>query len=367
MGHQTEVVSLDQAGVTAAEGAGYRLHPLGYPGARYGYTPHLARWVKQNASRFDVAVIHGLWRHVSVGGWLALRRAGLPYVVYTHGMMDPWFKRHYPLKHWLKQIFWTLWQGKVLRDAEAVLFTCEEERALAKDVFWGHRYTERVVAYGASDTAPPGARFEMEFRRLVPALGSRRFLLFMSRIHPKKGCDLLVEAFATIAADFPDIDLVIAGPDQVGLRGKLELAARAGGIADRIHWPGMISGSAKAGALQLCEAMILPSHSENFGIVVAEALAYARPVLISNRVNIWREVANAGAGLVADDTKAGTISLMRAFLSMPESDRKRMGSAGRDLYLSKFTPLAAAQDLERVLLTLRAEGKRNTARESNAG
>lgn len=271
-------------------------------------------------------------------------------------MMDPWFRQAYPLKHLAKQGFWWLWQGKALRDAQAVLFTCEQERQLASGAFRGPGYKERVVAYGTAEPPPERPGDVDAFRQLVPALGARPYLLFMSRIHPKKGCDLLVQAFAQVAADYPEVDLVIAGPDQVGLRSQLLEMAEAAGIAERIHWPGMVAGAAKAGALRGALAMVLPSHQENFGIVVAEALAYSRPVLISNRVNIWREVEEAGAGLVEADTLEGTASLLRRFLMLDSDERAAMGDAGHALFHERFTARAAASDLASVLAEVAQRG-----------
>ena len=147
-------------------------------------------------------------------------------------------------------------------------------------------------------------------------LQNRRFLLFLARIHAKKGCDLLIEAFAKIAPAVPDVDLVIAGPDQGGLQAKLQRQADEAGIADRIHWAGMIDGDVKWGALRICNAFVLPSHSENFGIAVVESLAVGRPVLISNQVNIWPEIEADGAGLVEDDTPEGTERLLRHWFAL---------------------------------------------------
>lgn len=358
LGHEAEVVSLDPPAPDDASAFPCKVHGVGKWFRKYGYTPRLAEWIVANGSRFDAAVLHGVWNHSSIGGWQGLREAGVPYVIFTHGMLDPWFRRQYPLKHLAKQVFWSLWQGRVLRDAGAVLFTCEDERALARGEFKGPGYKERVVAYGASEPPPWHAGDLQAFYETVPALAGRQYLLFMSRIHPKKGCDLLIEAFAEIAPEFPEMDVVIAGPDQVGQRRALERLAHSLGVGERIHWPGMISGSAKAGALQTAQAMILPSHQENFGIVVAEALAYGRPVLISNRVNIWREIIDASAGLVAEDTVSGTRTLLREFLSLSAEKRGEMGRAGLSLYRDRFTPVAAARDLERVLSSLMTDSVR---------
>lgn len=354
MGHETEVVTLDNPSAAFLADFPFPVHPCGPAPRRYGYTTKLARWIVENAQSFDAAVVHGLWNHGSIGGWQGLKRAGLPYVVFTHGMLDPWFREAYPLKHWVKQIFWSGWQGKVLRDARTVLFTSEEERRLARGVFHGHDYREQVVAYAAAEPADAVEKQTSAFAALLPALKGRRYLLFLSRIHPKKGCDLLVEAFIRLAARNPDVDLVIAGPDEVGLKSALIEQARAGGVEYRIHWPGMLAGDAKWGAFRGAEAFVLPSHQENFGIVVAEAMACATPVLITNKVNIWREVDAAGAGFVEDDTAEGTEKLLGRLLALPEPQKLAMRQSAQRCFQNHFTAKAAAADLANILSSIRS-------------
>jgi glycosyltransferase involved in cell wall biosynthesis len=184
---------------------------------------------------------------------------------------------------------------------------------------------------------------------MVPALGQREYLLYLSRIHPKKGCDLLIEAFGRVAGRFSDVDLVLAGPDHVGLTEQLKQLAAKAGISHRIHWPGMLQGEAKWGAYQGATAFILPSHQENFGSVVAEAMACGKPVLISIKVNIWREVEAAGAGFVADDTAAGTLSLLERLLPLSMIERQQLGVAARRAYERHFSAEGAARDLTLVL------------------
>ena len=135
----------------------------------------------------------------------------------------------------------------------------------------------------------------------MPNLDGRRFILFLSRIHPKKGIDLLIRAFAQQAKMQPDLDLVVAGPDQVGLQSTLQSLAEELGVASRVHWPGMLMGDAKLGAFVASEFFALTSHQENFGIAIAEALALAKPVLITDKVNIWRDIEEDGAGIVVAD------------------------------------------------------------------
>ena len=270
-------------------------------------------------------------------------------MVYTHGMLDPWFNRAYPLKHLKKLLYWPWAERRVLRDARAVLFTCEEERRLARQSFPAYRCREAVVSYGTS--SPPGDPDALRSRFLAgrPDLAGRRLLLFLSRIHPKKGCDLLLKAFAGVAGGHPDLHLVLAGPAEAGFRSELERLADALGIAARVTWTGMLSGDDKWGAFYAADAFVLPSHQENFGIAVAEALACGLPVLISDKINIWREIAEDGAGLVAEDTEAGTARLLRDWLTLPPGEAQGMREAARRCFLHRFEIGAAAQSLVETL------------------
>lgn len=342
-GQQIEIVSLDAPDAPCIADFPGKVHGMGPAQRRYGYTPRLARWIAANGNRFDAAVIHGLWNHASVGGWQGCRRASLPYVLFTHGMMDPWFRKTYPLKHWAKQLFWLV-QGRALRDASEVLFTCLEEKRLADGVFFGFGYRPRVVAYGAAETPASEPGDEALFQRMVPRLKGRPYLLFLSRIHEKKGCDLLIDGFAR-AAQRPELQLVMAGPAHGDLGERLRDQANRLGIADRVHWPGMLKGAAKAGAFRGAEAFVLTSHQENFGIAVAEALAYCRPVLISDQINIWREIESGGGGLVAPDTVEGAVRLIATWEAMTPESRTAMARAARKVYESNFTVEAAARDL----------------------
>ena len=305
--------------------------------------------VAEQCVHCDVAVIHGLWNPATIGGHMALSQTRLPWVIFTHGMLDPYFRKSKPAKHWVKQAFWTLWQGRVLSNSKAVLFTCEEERRLAKAAFLGHQmYPERVVAFCASDmaetTPDPTA-----FAKQVPNLGERDYLLYLSRIHPKKAVDQLIEAFAANADIDPELDLVIAGPDQIGWTRQLQSLADKLGIGNRVHWPGMVTGAAKAAAYKGARAFVLPSHQENFGLVVAEALSVGTPVLISDKVNIWREVEYAGAGLIEPDTLGGTTSLLTRFLQASPEDIQKLRSSSRPAYDTRFSVSQAAKDLISVL------------------
>ncbi|MBB4396210.1 glycosyltransferase involved in cell wall biosynthesis [Bradyrhizobium sp. ERR14] len=305
------------------------------PWVRYGYTKRMAPWLKARARNYDVVVINGIWNYCAAAARQSLS-ADIPYYVFTHGMLDPWFRKRYPLKSAFKQLSWWINEGPLLAKARAVLFTTEEERVRARNAFWPYRVKEFVVGYGTTDELGDPTNQTSRFRGRLPVLGEKPFILFLSRIHEKKGCDLLIRAFAEVASTSPNLNLVIAGPDQTGWRRHLQSLADQLGISQRVHWPGMLEGPEKWGAFRACEAFVLPSHQENFGIVVAEALACGKPVLISDKVNIWREVKESGAGLVAPDNVEGVVRLLKTFAELTPAQVKEMQFAARRLFLDCF-------------------------------
>jgi glycosyltransferase involved in cell wall biosynthesis len=309
----------------------------------------LWRWLHGNASRFDGIVMNGIWVFPDVAVRSAARRSGRPYAVFPHGALDPWFNKKYPLKHIKKILYWPF-QYPVLRDARAVLFTTATERDLASTSFRPNRWNSLPVSYGISEPEGNPALQIKTFLNSVPQLRGRRYLLFMSRLHEKKGCDLLLHAFTRLASEFPQVDLVMAGPDQVGLQAKLQQIATERGLADRVHWPGMLTGDHKWGALRAAEAFVLPSHQENFGIVVAESLAAGRPVLISNQVNIWPDIQADGAGLVDDDTLAGTEGLLRRWLQLPKNERDAIAARAWPTFASRYSMKNAAITIKELFL-----------------
>ncbi len=251
-------------------------------------------------------------------------------------MLDPWFKRQYPLKHLKKWLYWPFTTYWLLRGARAVFFTTEEERILARQSFWLYRCKEAVVGYGTTRPAGEAGAQKAAFEAAYPETVGKRCLLFLGRIHRKKGCDLLIEAYAKAVGAAPDWRLIMAGPDATGWRPELEALAERLGVADRILWTGSLGGDLKWGAFHAAEAFVLPSHQENFGIAVAEAMACSLPALISNKVNIWREIEQWKGGLVENDDLAGTISLLERWKAMPPAEVAAMRAAALACFDANF-------------------------------
>jgi glycosyltransferase involved in cell wall biosynthesis len=344
-GHSVSIVTLDAPDAPFLKDVPLTVHALGPSRSSLRYNEKLVPWLLAHAREYDAVIINGLWQYQGIGTRRALRKLGMPYYIFVHGMLDPWFKHAYPMKHMKKWLYWLLGEYRVLRDARAVLFTSEEERLQARKSFWLYRAAERVVPYGTSPPPGDAPGLRAQFMSAFPKLQGCRIFLFLSRIHEKKGCDLLISAFAKAARHEPTLRLVMAGPGTPALLGELKALAQERGVADRILWPGMLQGDAKWAAFYGAEAFVLPSHQENFGIAVAEALGCGLPVLISDKINIWREIVADNAGLAEPDTQVGIDTLLSRWLELPEQTRSDMRANAKRCFETRFRVDAMAYGL----------------------
>jgi glycosyltransferase involved in cell wall biosynthesis len=370
LGIQNEVVCLDDPAASFLAKDPFIVNAVGPAKGPWGYSKKLVPWLIENLERFDVIIIHALWLYHGFGFKKAIKQykkqmvqqgspAKLPrFYVMPHGMLDPYFqqaseRKIKALRNW---VYWKLIESKLVNSADGLLFTCKTELLLARKSFSPyHPNLEVNVGFGvepppAFETAMATAFFEK-----CPEVKGHSFILSLSRIHEKKGIDHLIEAYnqlleinekqATIDNELPLPKLVIAGPGLDTLYGKKmqQLVASSKKLQESVFFPGMLSGDSKWGAFYQSDTFILPSHQENFGIAVAEALACSKPVLISNQVNIWREIIDAGGGLVEADTTEGTRKLLESWQSLSKEDKLKMGRKAQASFISDFSIVPVAK------------------------
>ena len=257
-------------------------------------------------------IAHGLWQWPGEVALKRFKNSKAPYLVFPHGMLDPWFKKTYPFKHIKKQMYWWWKQREILKYAQAVCFTTEEERVLARKTFFPYQANEVVTGIGVSEPPPACSKQKEEFLAKYPNLKGKRMLLYLGRFHPKKGVDLLIQEWNKKQKNKKDITLVLGGPLSPSSPFIEKLKNLSYGCSN-ICWTGMLDGKDKWTALRLADALILPSHQENYGMVVAEACSVGKPVLLTNKVNLWREIESTCAGMVAEDNAEGISKMLNAW------------------------------------------------------
>jgi len=258
-------------------------------------------------------------------------------------MLNPWFQQKWSVTSLSKVAAWRLAEWKVLRDARAVLFTCEEERELAVRSYSPYSCTQEVLTVVGTSVPPtePGGACDA-FYSQFPHLKDKRIILYLGRLHPMKGCDLLIRAFSSVCYQDFNLHLVVAGPGEDAFRKFVRKLAKDCAVEDRISLVGPLYEEAKWGALRAASLFALPSHCEAFPVALLEALGTGVPALITNRVNIWRYVAEAKAGFVDTDTVEGTIRSLRRWIGMSELEIQVMRKSACDCFRENFEATSSA-------------------------
>jgi glycosyltransferase involved in cell wall biosynthesis len=277
--------------VDRLRGLGIDVHLIGPNQKLLAYHPKIAATLEPLIQAADIVHIHALWEEIQHQAGKIARRLGKPYLITPHGMLDPWSLAQSRLK---KRLYMALRLRRNLSLASALHFTDESERDLTAGLelatpSFVQRYLLDLREF---QTLPPKGRF----RQRYPESGGRPIVLYLSRLHPKKGLDLLIPAFAKLKSQ--TAALVLAGPVDGEYQSHLTSLARGHGVLDRTLFTGMLYGEDRVAALADADVFVLPSYQENFGIVVIEALAAGTPVVISDRVNIHGQITQAQVGLV---------------------------------------------------------------------
>ena len=317
---------------------------LGESSSKYGFSKKIVPWIVANIESFDAVIVHGIWQFHSLATYLACKKSTVPYFVFIHGALDPWFKHNYMAKHLKKYMYWLLVEYHVLRRARGLLFTSDDERLLARHSFWPYSFKELVVGFGKEDLYEKSALKDDSFLKKFPKLSDKKLILFVGRMHQKKGVDILVEGFLSIVSQFPDYHLVMMGPDPDGFQSKLEVKYPKS-LSSHVTWTGWVDSEEKWSAYARAEVFVLVSHSENWGAAVVEALLSGTPVLLSDKVNIWREVIADKAGLVDKNSLEGVSRLLLNWILMPDKNKFQYAKNSRECFERNFDHKVAAGNL----------------------
>jgi poly(glycerol-phosphate) alpha-glucosyltransferase len=335
-GVELEVFGPSWAGKTLPEWSPIKPRTAWPVGPRFfSYAPGLARQLRE--ADLDLVHLHGLWMHPSMASLGYTRRTGRPHMISPHGMLDPWALQH---SGWKKRLAGRLFENENLRSAGCLHALNVKEEESIRD--YGYAGPVCVIPNGvdlpAEDQAAPAAPW---WTTSGPEI---KTLLYLGRLHPKKGLPNLLGAWSRVDPGIRDRwRLVIAGWDERDHQLALRRMATALHIEATVTFPGPVFGDDKAAAFYHCDGFILPSLSEGLPMVLLEAWAYGKPVLMTPQCNL-PEGFEAGAAVRIEPDEESIAEGLSAFLAMEEADRERMGANGRALASQRFSwPVIAAE------------------------
>jgi len=327
------------------------------PFRRYKFSIDLLRWLSQHAKEFDLAHIHALFSPVSTAAATVARNKKLPYILRPLGTLDPADLRK---KRRFKQIYAALLEGPNLAGAAGIHFTSKQEAKISER--FGTHTPDLVIPLGVQPPQPPLVRGEKEEGMTAKGIARMKWripddqplVLFMSRIDPKKGLNLLIPALERLLGSGLDFHFVLAGasPQSPDYEKQIQEQLKASTLSSRTTITGFVTGELKAALLQDADLFVLPSYYENFGIAVAEAMVAGTPVVISDQVHIWEEVKGAEAGWVSPcEVDALTECLREALQDVGE--QKRRGANAQEYALKNYSwdaiALAMIQAYQRII------------------
>jgi len=299
------------------------------------YSRELHREVQRLACDHDIVHIHGIWQFPDWAAAAAARTAGVPYVITPHGSLQPARLRKSSLK---KRVSSVLADRAMLNQASCLHATAPDEA----DAFrlYGYRGPIAMIPNGITPAGriEPGraAMLDAAFRRDFPETQGRRLLLFLSRIEPIKGVTTLARAWAECTRQFPDWHLVVVGPDERAHLQEVLAILREGGALDRTTITGPLYGDRKTAAYVASEVFVLPTISENFGLVIGEALSHRLPVITTTGAP-WPGIVEHGCGWWITPSQTALVDTLRSALPMPRAELQTRGDRGAAWIARDFT------------------------------
>jgi glycosyltransferase involved in cell wall biosynthesis len=306
---------------------------------RWAFNRELRRTLEDTIARADIVHIHGIWQEHCLYACAAARRTLRPYVVSAHGMLDSWALRQ---KSWRKAPYLALYERPNLASAACLRALTRHELEDYRSA--GIRGCVAIVPNGVTIPLAPDSSLLYE---MFPELRSRRIVLYLGRLHRKKGIDLLCRAWSRIAPQFPDAVLLIAGPDSEGTLSHLQSIVAGAAIASRVVFAGMLSGPLKWAALAAAEVFVLPSHSEGFSVAIVEALGMGVPVIVTRQCWFPEVAGNACGWIIEPDADEVAEALTEA-LSISPAERAARQANARKLVETRYSWAVVGQSMVQV-------------------
>lgn len=289
-------------------------------------------WLLKNRKNYDQFIIHGIWEFNTLIARILLKKS---YYVFTHGQLDPFFKSQY-IKKIKKQIYWILFEKKNLLNSKSLLLTSEKEKKLLSNTYVNTKNIRMsVIKYGIKKPEFNRKESIKEFYSKFPKLKNKKFLLYLGRFHKKKGCEILIRSIKKMTENKKNVYILMAGPDN-DYKVKLKKMANKLHLNNNIFWSNMILGNLKWGAITASKGMVLSSHGENFGVSLVESLSCSRPILTTNKVNIYKEILKSKAGYVSKNNISSFYLILKKFYSLSMINIRKLNLNSQKCFKKNF-------------------------------
>ncbi len=306
--------------------------------ATFYYAPKLKKWLIDHVNGYDIVIIHGVWTWFSWIGPKICQKQKVPYLYFPHGCFDPWAFNRHKIK---KYPYWKLIEKPNIQRAAGgiVLSDDEADQVRTVGITCPLFKAQNGLLFPLLQADDP----EAVLNALLPERKDRPFVFFMARLHPKKGPAILLEAWCQCASQFPEWQLILAGPDEGGYLSTLQEMVKANNLEENVFFPGLVRGAFKAALLQKASIFVLPSYSEGVPGAVIEALGYGTPVLITPGCHL-PEVADSEAGIIVEPEPQAIAGALQTLMA-DKNLRTKMGANAKNLAHSRFDELKVAERL----------------------
>ena len=265
----------------------FKVHYMGnHLLGNYGFNYRLFLWLYKNKKNYDYFIIHGLWSFYTLAARILIPNK---YFVFSHGQLDPFFSTEF-FKKLKKKIYWFFIEKRNLLNSKSLLLTTKSEKNIIENTYVNTKgISKTVIKYGLCNNKVNKNEIKKRFLKKNPKIKNKKYFLFLGRFHKKKGCEILLKSFKNLNKKGSDYILLMAGSKSVEQKKLIYLSNKLG-ISNKVFWLNFLDGETKLGAILNSKAMVLCSYGENFGVSLVESLRLSKPVITTDKVNIYKSI-----------------------------------------------------------------------------
>ena len=335
-GFKVDILTYDNKNTSYVKSNKIKIFNKGPAYGNYTFSINLFLWLFKNKRSYDYFIIHGIWHFSTLISRILLRKN---YFVFLHGGLDPYFSKNF-FKKIKKIIYWNLVEKKNLLNCKSLLLTSNQEKKSLNHTFVNtDNITKNVIGYGIIKPKINKKECINLFYKKFPDFKNKKFLLFLGRFDQKKGLEILINSIKKLTKKNIKINLLLVGKNNA-YKDTLKILSKKNRTEKNIFWSDLMTGDLKWGTILASSGMVLSSHGENFGVSLVESLCCSKPVLTTNKVNIYEEIIKYDAGLVSKNTVSDFTKILEKFHKFDDRRIKIMSRNSLICFNKKFNMIS---------------------------